>query len=101
MIHFSFSLSYIQIYIITISIISFGIYSFDKAQALSNNRNISRISEFHLLLSSFLGGSFGSLAAMFLFRHKIKKLSFLTKFTLVCIVQLALVFVYLRKDSLL
>ncbi|MDA7817322.1 DUF1294 domain-containing protein [Sulfurimonas sp.] len=92
MINFSFDLTYFQIYLITVSLFSFWLYSYDKLIALGVTKNTSRVSEFKLLLSSLSGGSIGSLVAMFLLRHKIKKTSFVVKYTLVILLQFVLIF---------
>ena len=91
MIHFSFALTYFQIYLITVSLFSFWLYSYDKYVALNINKNTSRVSEYKLLLSSLVGGSVGSLIAMFILRHKVKKASFLIKYAIVLILQLVLI----------
>ena len=96
LIEISFSLSYINAYLITISTFSFLLYGYDKFQALKNSKNISRVSEMKLLLSSFLGGTIGSILSMLIFRHKIKKTSFIIKFLLVIITQSILFYIYFK-----
>lgn len=51
----------------SISLVAFGLYGADKYKA---KRGLWRIPEKTLLLTSFLGGALGGLAAMQLFRHK-------------------------------
>jgi len=68
---------------------------FDKRNA---TRGGYRISEFVLLLLSFLGGSVGSLLGMFIFRHKISKTSFKIKFGLIFLVQILIIFYYLKSN---
>ncbi len=97
MININISLSYFEFYFILISTISFLLYGFDKLKALNSSKNTRRISEKKLLLSSFLGGSIGSLLSMFIFRHKIKKASFMIKFFLVIIVQVVLIYFYINQ----
>ncbi len=60
----------INLYLITINIISFFIMGFDKLLAIIKKR---RISEFTLLTLSIFGGSVGAILAMIIFKHKIKK----------------------------
>lgn len=96
MIHFSFALSYFQIYIICISFISFILYAYDKLQALKTSKIIQRVSENRLLFTTLLGGTLGSLLSMFIFRHKIKKASFMIKFIIVVILQIIVVFLYIK-----
>ena len=50
-----------------LSLLAFILYGADKRRA---RRGLWRISEKALLLTSFLGGALGGLAAMQLFRHK-------------------------------
>lgn len=97
MLHINFTLTYLEVYFLVVSIFSFALYTYDKLQALKNTQNISRVSEKNLLVSSFMGGTFGSLIGMFLFRHKIKKPSFIIKFSLVVITQLALIYLYVYQ----
>lgn len=56
-------------YFILINIISISMFYFDKQRAIKRQW---RISEFTLLLSAFIGGSFGAAAGMKIFRHKTK-----------------------------
>ncbi len=96
MIHIDFTLTYLQAYLVAINSISFILYAYDKLLALSNSKNISRVSENRLLLSTLIGGSIGSLLSMIIFRHKIKKASFMIKFSIVVIVQITIVFLYIK-----
>ena len=97
MLHFCFTLTYFELYLIAVNIFAFTLYGYDKLKALSNDRSIPRVPESRLLFSSLVGGSAGSLAAMFLFRHKIKKPSFVMKFISVVILQLAAAVVYIKN----
>ena len=56
-----------------LSLLAFVLYGADKRKA---KRKEWRIPEKTLLLTSFLGGALGGLAAMQLFRHKTKHLKF-------------------------
>ncbi len=94
MINFNITLLYIEIYIIFINILSFTIYGYDKYQALKNKKNISRISEKTLLLIALFGGIIGDITAMILFRHKIKKLSFMLKFSVAVLIQIFVGYLY-------
>jgi uncharacterized membrane protein YsdA (DUF1294 family) len=98
MFHIQFDLSYLEAYILFISIFSFFLYGYDKIKAIQNNKNISRISEKALLFSSLLGGTIGSLFAMVLFRHKIKKFSFLIKYIFVVAIQVIFIYLYLTPQ---
>ena len=96
LINISFSLSYFSTYLIVISTLSFLLYAYDKLQALKNSKNISRVSEMKLLTSSLLGGTIGSFLAMLIFRHKVKKMSFIIKYLLVIILQVIGFYLYLK-----
>jgi uncharacterized membrane protein YsdA (DUF1294 family) len=52
---------------------AFALYGYDKFTAKAG---MGRIPERSLFLISIIGGGFGGLAAMILFRHKIRKTSF-------------------------
>ena len=83
------------LYFTAISILSFLLFGLDKQKAKQNKR---RISEFVLLLLSFLGGSVGSLLGMLIFRHKISKTSFKIKFGLIFLVQILIIYYYLKSN---
>ena len=97
MIHINFTLSYFEIYLIATNFLAFLLYGYDKLQSIKSGKFISRVSEISLLLSTFIGGSVGSLVAMFIFRHKIKKPSFILKFSIVVIIQMALIYFYIKE----
>jgi len=98
MLNISFSINYIQAYIIIISTFSFLLYAYDKLQALKQSKNISRVSEMKLLGSSLIGGTIGSILSMLIFRHKIKKISFIIKLLLIIIIQVVGFYLYLRGE---
>lgn len=77
------------IYFLIINIVAFVITGYDKHLAVNNK---FRIPEKTLFTIAFCGGSVGLLLAMIVFRHKISKASFLLKFGLIAVVQLALFF---------
>ena len=87
----------IEIYLLSVTIFSFLLYGYDKFKALKNSRDVRRISENKLLFSSFIGGTVGSILSMFLFRHKIKKISFLVKLTLVIVIQTVILYLYVNQ----
>lgn len=66
-------LKYILIYFAAINLISFVMFFIDKQKA---KRDKWRIEEKTLHLTSFLGGTLGSIAAMLLFHHKTRKPAF-------------------------
>lgn len=64
---------YLLIYLMIINIIAFAAMGIDKLKAAKGRW---RISEKALFLLAAAGGSIGSIAGMFAFRHKTKHLSF-------------------------
>jgi uncharacterized membrane protein YsdA (DUF1294 family) len=97
MVNISFALSYLQAYIVLANILSFMLYGYDKLKSLKSSKKTRRVSENRLLLSSFVGGSIGSILAMLMFRHKIKKPSFLIKFFLVVVIQTVVFYILIKK----
>ncbi|MCD6191420.1 MAG: DUF1294 domain-containing protein [Sulfurimonas sp.] len=73
MINFNFNLTYFQLYLISINLIAFILYAYDKFQSLKSTKNIQRVSEKKLLFTTLLGGTVGSILAMIILRHKLKK----------------------------
>lgn len=57
---------------------TFAMFGFDKLQAKRDTRRSGRgrVPERALLLLSFIGGAFGGLAGMIIFRHKIRTTAF-------------------------
>lgn len=83
------------IYLITLTLITFVFYGYDKYQAINQN---SRIPEIVLHLLTLAGGTAGAIAGQLLFRHKTKKLSFRMVFIIIMVVQIGLiVWLELRK----
>lgn len=62
---------------------------YDKSLAQNNKR---RISEKTLLTFAFIGGTFGSILAIFIFSHKISKTSYLLKFFWIILIQLSILY---------
>jgi uncharacterized membrane protein YsdA (DUF1294 family) len=60
-------------YLFCINVITFLVYAHDKFQAIYDRR---RVPEATLLTLAAIGGAFGELCAMWLFRHKTKKQKF-------------------------
>ena len=79
----------IIIYLGLINALSFAIYGWDKFLAIKNKR---RVSEFNLLLLTGIGGTIGSLLAMYLFKHKTSKFSFILMFYSILIRQIILLY---------
>jgi uncharacterized membrane protein YsdA (DUF1294 family)/cold shock CspA family protein len=81
----SFAL-WVALWVVALSIVTFGIYGFDKAQAQSGG---GRVPEAVLHLLGLLGGTPGAFIAMRVFRHKTSKRSFQIVFWVIVAVQLA------------
>lgn len=90
-------LNSIYLYVGILSVITFTLFGIDKYQAVKHTReNTNRISEKTLFLWSFLGGTFGAILGMLLFRHKIKKGEFLIKFFVVSLVQFEIIYFIIK-----
>lgn len=63
----------IMIYYLIINLVTLLVWGVDKSRAI---RQQWRIPEKWLFLLAFIGGAFGALAGMLLFRHKIRKARF-------------------------
>ena len=74
---------------IVINSLTFLIFGYDKWQAKNNKR---RISEFHLLLLTAIGGTIGGLLGMNFFKHKTNKFSFILNFYAIAILQIVLLY---------
>lgn len=61
---------YLELYLLLINFISFITFLIDKRKSIKSKWRI-RENTLHLL--SFIGGVYGSIVAMLLFRHKTKK----------------------------
>ncbi len=83
---------YILIYVVVINLLGFFQMARDKRNA---ERKKGRISEKRLFFVAVLGGSVGSIMAMYLFRHKTQHVSFVLGMPLILIVQLVLFYLWL------
>lgn len=81
------------LYFLFINILVFIFAGYDKSQARKNNR---RVPEKTLFLMALTGGSPGLLTAMLLFRHKTSKTSFIVKFVVILIIQVAFIIALLN-----
>lgn len=84
-------------WLISISVVTFGAYGYDKAIAGNDNR--MRVPERVLLLLALAGGSVAAWIAMKVFHHKTIKGSFRRNFTIVVVAQIAIVVAYLLIQS--
>jgi len=92
MIHINFTLSYLEIYLIIVNLTAFTLYAYDKIKALKSMR---RVPENKLLFCTLIGGTLGSIISMLILRHKIKKLSFMLKFSTVAVLQVLAIYFYM------
>ncbi|MHB8586215.1 MAG: DUF1294 domain-containing protein [Thermoplasmatota archaeon] len=71
-------------WIALVTVVTFVAMGIDKSRARDGKR---RIRERTLLTGAALGGSFGMLLGMAVFRHKTRKLSFILPFVLIVVAQ--------------
>ncbi len=88
-------LKYSLLYLLVINLIGFLVMWWDKHQAKLGNW---RTPEKTLFMITFLGGGFGTIAGMYKFRHKTKKLRFTVGFPTILITEIGLV-VYLLVEG--
>lgn len=81
----------ILLYLLIINAVSFLLMLADKRKA---QKNLWRISERTLFTAALFGGSVGSIAGMYLFRHKTKHWYFVIGMPAILIAQLALIFYF-------
>ncbi len=85
------SLDALLAWLLSITLITFLTYGYDKATARSNRL---RMPESALLALAFVGGTAGALGSMAVFRHKTRKHSFQLKFLIVLVIQVTLIIGY-------
>ena len=90
-------LKYVLIYLIAINLIGFLAMFIDKQKA---KRGAWRIPEKSLFILTMLGGGFGTIAGMYLFRHKTKKLYFTIGFPVILITEIALIIYWISQSNL-
>lgn len=83
----------ILLYLLIVNAIAFILMLADKRMA---QNNLWRIPEATLLMSAAIGGSIGSLAGMYTFRHKTKHLKFTLGVPAILIGQIVIVFLLIR-----
>lgn len=77
------------IYFVVINFVAFATFALDKIAAIEHR---SRIRIVTLLGLAFIGGSIGSLIAMYLFRHKTQKDYFTVGIPLIMLMQVIVIF---------
>ena len=83
-------------YLIVINFVSLVVYGIDKLAAVEHTWRIRIVT---LLVLAFVGGSVGAIAAMYLFRHKIRVDYFTIGVPLIMIMQVVVLF-YLMNGAL-
>ncbi len=84
-------------YLVIMNIIGLVVMGLDKSKA---KRHVWRIPEKTLFFVSLLGGSIGTWAGMYLFRHKTKHWYFVIGMPLICVLQiLAGIYVSLKMKG--
>ena len=83
----------ILLYLLIVNALGFLLMLVDKRKA---QKNLWRIPESTLFLIAAIGGSIGSLAGMYKFRHKTKHWQFVIGMPAILILQLALVYLLLK-----
>ncbi len=83
-----FTIQNIIIYIIIINLIGFFAMWIDKKKA---QKGAWRISEHTLFVITLLGGGIGTIAGMYTFRHKTKKMRFVIGFPTILMTEIILV----------
>ena len=81
------------LYLLTINIISFILFGYDKFLAIKNKR---RIPEKELFTVATIGGAFGGLFAILVFNHKISKAFFMWRFMFIFLLNIVGVYFLLR-----
>ncbi len=87
----------ILLYLLLMNAVSFLLMLVDKQKA---RKNLWRIPESTLLWAAALGGSIGSLAGMYLFRHKTRHRKFTIGVPVILFLQIALAVFILYQSQL-
>ena len=83
----------ILLYLLIVNALGFLLMLVDKRKA---QKNLWRIPESTLLLMAAIGGSVGSLAGMYKFRHKTKHMKFVLGVPAILIAQIVVVYLLVR-----
>lgn len=81
------------LYLLSINVISFILFGYDKLLAIKNKR---RIPEKELFTVATIGGAFGGMFAILVFNHKLSKVFFMWRFIFIFIVNIVGVYFLLR-----
>ena len=83
----------ILLYLLIVNALGFLLMLVDKRKA---QKNLWRIPESTLFLIAAIGGSIGSIAGMYKFRHKTKHLKFVLGIPAILIAQIVVVYLLVR-----
>lgn len=89
-----FSVQNVIIYFIVINLIGFFIMWLDKRKAI---KGAWRIPEKTLFIITALGGGIGTIAGMYIFRHKTQKIGFVIGFPFITILEIVTIIYFLIK----
>lgn len=89
-----FTVRNIVIYFIIINLIGFFIMWLDKRKAIKGSW---RIPEKTLFIITALGGGIGTIAGMYTFRHKTRKIQFVVGFPLITILEIVTIIYFILK----
>ncbi len=81
------------LYLLSINAISFILFGYDKFLAIKNKRRIPEKEPFKV---STIGGAFGGMFAILIFKHKISKATFIWRFMFVFILNIVSIYFLLR-----
>ncbi len=85
---------YIAVYILAVNLLGFCLMGIDKRKAI---KGAFRIPEATLFVIALIGGSIGSIAGMYTFRHKTRHASFVYGMPAVLILQIVLIILLLSS----
>lgn len=91
-----FTIQNIIIYLVLINLIGFAVMFIDKQKAKNGSW---RIKEMTMFVITLLGGGVGTIAGMYTFRHKTKKLKFTIGLPTVLIAEIILVVYLVMKGK--
>lgn len=91
-----FTVQNIAIYLVVINLIGFAIMYIDKQKA---KKGSWRIKEMTIFVVTLLGGGIGTIAGMYMFRHKTKKLKFTIGLPTILIFEIILIVYFVMKGN--
>lgn len=89
----SMIIEYLLVYLSALNLITFILFGIDKFAAIKGR---TRIRVATLLVFAFIGGAFGGLLAMYLFRHKTRKLKFKVGIPIMLVLQISVILYILK-----